>query len=204
MIKTPWGYTLTELNELPTILTEEEFNSMTAGRYTGDVRIPSMLAAAQSSIREFCAWHVADNQPCELTLLGRDRAVSKNGSDVLIQLPATFVTGVTSVEINDGSLTDYDVTTDGLLWLYDTCFNRRAKIVINYTAGLTDELAGGLKELVANRVTHALASSYGIQSEAAGGESVTYSSVYQSSANATSLPETAKEFLNPYHVRRLF
>ena len=204
MIKTPWGYTLTELNELPTILTEEEFSTMTAGCYTGDVRIPSMLAAAQSAVRELCGWHIADNQPCEVTLLGRDRAVSKNGSDVLIQLPATFVTGVTSVEINDGSLTDYDVTTDGLLWLYDTCFNKRAKIVVNYTAGLTNELAGGLKELIANRVSHGLASSYGIQSETAGGESVSYSAVFMSSANATTLPETTKEALMPYRLRRLF
>lgn len=204
MIKTPWGYTLTEINELPTILTEEEFSTMTAGRYTGDVRIPSMLAAAQSAVRELCGWHIADNQPCEVTLLGRDRAVSKNGSDVLIQLPATFVTEVSSVEINDGSLLDYDVTTDGLLWLYDTCFNRRAKIVITYSAGLTDELAGGVKEVIANRVTHALASSYGIQSETAGGESVSYSSVYMSTANATALPETSREALMPYRLRRLF
>lgn len=204
MIKTPWGYTLTELNALPTILTEEEFSTMTAGRYTGDVRIPSMLAAAQSAVRELCGWHIADNQPCEVTLLGRDKAVSKNGSDVLIQLPATFVTEVSSVEINDGSLLDYDVTTDGLLWLYDTCFNRRAKIVITYSAGLTDELAGGVKEVIANRVTHALASSYGIQSETAGGESVSYSSVYMSTANATALPETSREALMPYRLRRLF
>lgn len=204
MIKTPWGYTLTELNELPTILTAEEFNEMTAGRFADDVRIEPMLTAAQSAVREFCGWHVADNQPCELTLLGRDRAISHNNGDVLIQLPATFVTEVSSVEIDGGSLTDYDVTTDGLLWLYDTCFCRRAKIVINYSAGLTEGLAGGVKELIANRVTHALAQSYGIQSETAGGESVTYSSTYMNSANASSLPDTAREVLNPYHIRRLF
>ena len=204
MIVTPWEYTLTELNTLPTILTVEEFNTMTAGRYTGDTRITTMLSAAESTIREYCGWHIADNQPCEVTYLGRSKAVSKNGSDILIQLPATYVTEVSSVEIDGGSLTDYDVTTDGLLWLYDTCFCKRAKIVINYSAGLPSELAGGVKELIANRVAHSLAQSYGIQSEAAGGESVTYSATFINAARATALPEYDKEALMPYRLRRVY
>ena len=81
MIKTPWGYTLTELNELPTILTEEEFSTMTAGRYTDDVRIPSMLAAAQSAVRELCGWHIADNQPCEVTLYSDSQYLVKAFND---------------------------------------------------------------------------------------------------------------------------
>lgn len=204
MIKTPWNYTLTDVNELPVILTQEEFKAMTAGRYTGDVRIPSMLLAAESAVREFCGWHVCDSQPCEATILGRDKAVSISGCDTLIQLPATYVTDVTSV-IVAGDVVDYfDFTTDGLLWLYDVCLSRRSRIVINYQAGLTDALAGGVKELIGHRVTHALAQSYGIQSEAAGGESVTYSANWINNARATALPDDNKEALNPYRLRRMF
>lgn len=203
-ILTPWGYTLTQVNDLPTILSATEFNTMTAGKYTGDVRISSMLAAAESSIREFCGWHIANNQPCQITLLGRDKAVSRNGQDVLVQLPATFVTGVTSVTINGEAFTSFDVEADGLLWLYDAWFSKRMKIVINYSAGLPTELAGGVKELIANRATHSLSQSYGIQSEAAGGESVTYSATWMNSARATALTEYDKESLSPYRLRRMF
>lgn len=149
-------------------------------------------------------WHVCDSQPCEATILGRDKAVSISGCDTLIQLPATYVTDVTSV-IVAGDVVDYfDFTTDGLLWLYDVCLSRRSRIVINYQAGLTDALAGGVKELIGHRVTHALAQSYGIQSEAAGGESVTYSANWINNARATALPDDNKEALNPYRLRRMF
>lgn len=204
MIKTPWNYTLTEANELPTILTVEEFNTMTAGRYTDDVRISSMLSAAESAIREFCGWHVMDNQPCEAVFLGRDKAVSRSGSDTLIQLPATYVTDIVSVTIGGEELLGFDVTTDGLLWLYDIYLTRRDKIIVNYLAGLTDALSGGVKELVAHRATHALAQSYGIQSEAAGGVSVTYSANWINSGSASSLPDANREALNPYRLRRMF
>ena len=204
MILTTWNYTLTDVNTMPSLLTEEEFNSMTAGRYSGDVRIPSMLTAAESAVREFCGWHIGDSQPCEATFLWRDKSVSITGGDVLIQLPATYVTGVTSVTINGTAVASYDVATDGLLWIYDTCLPWRAKIVVDYTAGLTDELMGAVKELIAHRVTHALAQSYGIQSEAAGGVSVTYSANWINSARATALPDDNKEVLSPYRLRRVF
>ena len=114
------------------------------------------------------------------------------------------MTDVTSV-IVAGDVVDYfDFTTDGLLWLYDVCLSRRSRIVINYQAGLTDALAGGVKELIGHRVTHALAQSYGIKSEAAGGESVTYSANWINNARATALPDDNKEALNPYRLRRMF
>lgn len=204
MILTTWNYTLTDVDELPSLLTEEEFNSMTAGRYSGDVRIAPMISAAESAIREFCGWHVGDNQPCEAVFLGRDKAVSRTGSDVLVQLPATYVTEVSSVSINGVEASSFDVTTDGLLWIYDSCVGRRDKIVVNYSAGLTEALMGGVKELICHRVTHALAQSYGIQSEAAGGVSVTYSVNWINSARATALPDDNKEVLSPYRLRRVF
>lgn len=204
MILTTWNYTLTDVDEMPKLLTAEEFNSMTAGRYPGDVRIDPMISAAESAIREYCGWHLADNQPCQATFLGRDKAVSKTSCDILIQLPATYVTEVTSVTINGTEVNYFDITTDGLLWIYDSWVSRHDKIVVNYSSGLPEALMGGIKELICHRVTHALAQSYGIQSEAAGGVSVTYSANWINSARATALPEDNKEVLSPYRLRRVF
>ena len=204
MILTTWNYTLTDVDEMPKLLTAEEFNSMTAGRYPGDVRIDPMISAAESAIREYCGWHLADNQPCQATFLGRDKAVSKTSCDILVQLPATYVTEVTSVTINGTEVNYFDITTDGLLWIYDSWVSRHDKIVVNYSSGLPEVLMGGIKELICHRVTHALAQSYGIQSEAAGGVSVTYSANWINSARATALPEDNKEVLSPYRLRRVF
>lgn len=204
MIVTNWGYNLTSATTMPSLLTTAEFNEMTAGRYAGDTRITPMITAAESAIREYCGWHLGDSQACQVTLLGRDKSVSRTGSDTLIQLPATYVTAVSSVSVGGTATTSYDVTTDGLLWLYDAFAGRRDKIIVNYTAGLTEALMGGIKELIAHRVTHALAQSYGIQSEAAGGVSVTYSSSWINSATASALPDTNREALAPHRLRRVF
>ena len=42
---TNWGYTLTGLDALPDMLTAEELNSFTGGRYSGDVRIAGNINA---------------------------------------------------------------------------------------------------------------------------------------------------------------
>jgi hypothetical protein len=62
----------------------------------------------------------------------------------------------------------------------------------------------GIQELIAHRVTHALASSNGITSEAAGGVSVTYNANWINSARATALPDDNKEVLAPFVVRGVF
>ena len=61
-----------------------------------------------------------------------------------------------------------------------------------------------IKELIAHRVTHALASSAGVQSETAGGVSVTYSANWINSSRATALADDNKEVLAPYRVRGVF
>ena len=43
MMLTSWGYTLTGVDTLPDMLTEEEFNAFTGGKYVGDERIASAL-----------------------------------------------------------------------------------------------------------------------------------------------------------------
>ena len=59
MILTTWGFTLTGGDTLPDILTEDEFNIMTAEKFAGDIRIASELKASQSGIRSFVGWDLA-------------------------------------------------------------------------------------------------------------------------------------------------
>ena len=204
---TTWGYTITDADALTPMLSVSDFNTLTANKYAGDARIESELAAACMAVRNYCGWHVYPAQACSFTerLLAGNGRVKRAGPDLLIQLPATFVSAVTSVALGSVGHEDYDLAPNGILRLFDVgCTDRRTQITVTYTAGVPAGMMDGLKELIAGRVTHALAQPYGVQSESAGGVSVTYSSSWAASASATALPDDNKETLAPYRARGVF
>lgn len=205
-MNTTWGYTI-DAEALTPILTPEEFATMTAGKYAGDVRIESNINAASAAVRSYCGWHIAPALSCTLTerLLAGNGRVKRSGPDLLIQLPATLVTAVTSVTVDGAEHDDYDLAPNGILRLFDVgCMTRKAQITVSYTAGLSDAMLDGLKELIAGRVIHALAQPYGVQSESAGGVSITYSSSWAASASATALPDDNRTTLDAYRVKGVF
>lgn len=204
---TNWGYELTETDQLPDMLSVPDFNMFTANRYAGDVRTAGNISAACSAIRNYVGWHLYPSAACKVKLLMNDRRVTVVGPDLLIQLPAKFVTGVTAVTINGVAHTDYSFETNGIMRIYNVSFTgikRYTPVEITYTAGLSDEMLGGIKELIAHRATHAAASSNGITSEAVGGVSVTYNAGWVNSARATALPDDNKEVLAPYRLQGVF
>lgn len=206
-ILTPWGYTITDEGDLEPMLSEADFNALTANKYAGDARITPNLAAACAAIRNWCGWHVYPARACQLTerLLAGNGRVKRVGPDLLIQLPAAFVTVPVSVTIDGAPFDDFDLAPNGILRLFDVGWmTRRTQIVVTYSAGLDDGMMDGIRELIAHRVTHALASSAGVQSETAGGVSVTYSANWINSARSTALPDDNKEVLAPYRVRGVF
>jgi hypothetical protein len=129
-------------------------------------------------------------------------------------LPATFVSEIESVLLNcsfDGEAwtgdetTDFDIDGSGLLRIYSVGIpDRRSRIRIVYKAGIDASQMDVLKELTAHRVTHAVSSSYGVTSEAAGGVSVTYNASWAGNTRSTALPDDNKEILNPYRVKGVF
>jgi hypothetical protein len=204
---TNWGYTITDADTLADMLTLTEFNTMTANKYAGDVRIPDNIKAASMAIRNYCGWHVAPSQACSFTerLLSGDGRIKRAGPDYLVQLPAAYVSSVTSVKVNGENWTDYTFGINGLLRLFDLhCCSRKTEITVTYTAGTPDALMGSVKELIAHRVTHALVSSAGVQSESAGGVSITYSANWINSSRATALADDNKEVLAPFKLREVF
>lgn len=207
MILTTWGYTLTDADSLPDIVDVATFDTMTAGKYKGDVRTASELRSAQGAVRNYVGWHLAGNLACKCELPRADNSVVLSGADIIVQLPARYVTDVTSVTVAGSSADNYDLQTNGILRIYDAAHmltHRWSKIVVEYNAGLTDEMADAVKEVICHRVTHALANSYGIQSESSGGVSVTYSANWINTARATALPDDNKEVLNPYRLQGVF
>ena len=206
---TNWGYTLPDVDTLPDLLTAAEFESFTAGKYSSDSRIASEISAACAAIRNFCGWHISPSTSCSLTehLLYGNGRVKIVGRDLMIQLPAKAVTEIESVTVGDTECEEYTCDTNGILHVFDVDLNalsRKTEVVVEYAAGFSDSDLLAVKELIAHRVTHALAVPAGITSEAAGGVSVTYNANWANNVRATALPDDNKEVLMPYRVQGVF
>lgn len=205
---TSWGYTLTDVETLPDLLSADEFNNFTANKYNGDVRIRSEISAACAAIRNYCGWHISPSESCNFSehLLYGDGRVKYVGRDLLIQLPATFVSSIVSVKIDGVERDDFECDGgNGHLYVFDVGkLSRKTKVEVDYVAGITGADINAIKELIAHRVTHALAVPAGITSEAAGGVSVTYNANWANNVRATALPDDNKEVLAPYRVKGVF
>lgn len=174
---TSWGYTLTDVDALPVLITETDFNIMTGGRFTGDTRISSALSAASLAVQNYCGWHLSGPLKCKIQWNIKNRGIICNGSDLIVQLPARLVSAIESVKIDDKATTDFMLNPSGHLTIYDAAVNgRRTVVEVVYTAGVVS--SAGIKELVAQMVSLELSKSYGITSEAAGGVSITYNSAW--------------------------
>lgn len=204
---TIWGYEVKDMDTLPEMLETIEYDRFTADKYTGDVRTAGNIMAAEAAIRNYCGWHIYPSLPCVLSTTFFDRRVTLASGIIMIQLPAAYVTSVTSVTIGGVQYDTFVLDTNGLLRVFDVCvtgLKAYSPIVIEYTAGLPEELMAGIKELIAHRVTHAMASTAGVQSETAGGVSVTYNAAWTNNSRATALADDNKEVLAPYKVRGVF
>ena len=204
---TTWGYTLTDVDSIPELMTIAEFNELTASKYVTDERARGNALAAASAIRNYCGWHVYPSLSCELQTTLYDKAVTASDRMIMIQLPATFVSSVESIKIDGVEYETYVLMQNGVLRIYDLPWTRMklwTPMEIRYTAGIPEDAAAGIKELVAHRITHALESSAGIQSETTGGVSITYNANWVNNSRATALADDNKEVLSPYRLRGVF
>lgn len=194
---TSWGYTIENTDTLPDLMTVAEFDSLTGNKFAGDARVPQLLASAQIAVRNFCGWHLYPSLPCKF------EADSINVSRC-IQLPSRFVSGVGSLTLNGEAVLDYHVKTNGLVFLDGSVLGKSWNdVVVEFSSGLGDSQMGALKEILAGRIANALTNSYGVQSESAGGVSITYSLNWASHASAASITDPLIAALAPYKVQEV-
>lgn len=210
MIMTNWGYTLLDAESMPDILTQEEFNSMTANKYALDSRVQSTIKSVTAAIRNYCGWHIAGSQRCELVLNAQNLQITRKYSDIIIQLPFKYISNVSKVLFNatkeddiwTGDEYEYSFAYNGELTVYDANIDsRKSTIVIIATVGLS--LTDDIKSIICNKVAHVLSGTYGVQSESAGGLSISYSSSFVNGAKANAFMTDDKEILNAYKVVEL-
>lgn len=199
---TNWGYTLVTAETLPVAMTVQEFNTLTGGKYTGDTRIEPEIKSASLALQNRCGWHLFGTLACKISWTVKNRGIIFTGRDMLIQLPARMVTGITSVKIADVETTDYSLQPNGLLTVYDVSVSDRRNVVeVVYTAGIANESA--LQSLVAEMVIYKLVKSYGVTSEAAGGVSITYNSSWTNGSFDRIFDNNAA-LITPYRLEGVF
>lgn len=201
-------YILTDINSLPEVLTDAEFHALTANKYTDDPRVQPGIKAVSDRIRSFCGWHVYPSAACSYTgrVLYNDGRIKQVGADVIIQLPAAYVTAVSSVQIGSASFSDFAIDTNGTLHLFDVGpLDKRTEITVQYTAGLSDADTGAIKELAAYKVRNGIISGNmgGVTSEAAGGVSITNNAAVVNS-RAGGLTTVDADVLMPYKLQGVF
>ena len=203
-ILTNWGYALVDDDSLFDMMDYAEYCTY-SGRSDNTERVEAEISAACASIRNYVGWHLYPSAACRLEMLASDRRVIYHGSDMLVQLPARYVSAVTAVTVDSVEYTHYYIDTNGLLTIFNVRpIMRYAVIVVEYEAGLPDEMMAPIKELIAHRVTHAMAVPAGVTSEASGGVSVTYNATWINNSRATALMGDNKELLIPYKVQGVF
>lgn len=206
-LTTNWGYTITGADTLADMLTQADFDIMTANKFAGDVRIPASLSAASMGVRNHCGWHVSPPLACEFSerLLYGNGRIKRVNNDFLVQLPAAFVTAVSAVTIDGEAWTDYAFEQNGIVRLFDVSpASRKTEITVSYTAGIPDALMGSIKEIISGRATRALIAPNGVSSESAGGVSISYSASWSNGGGAGALQSTDIETLEPYKVKGVF
>lgn len=203
-ILTNWGYNIPNIDVLETLLPLSEFNTLTANKYASDGRIQDMLAAVSQSVRDYCGWHLIPGAECEFDTTFFDRRVTKVSGGVLIQLPARYVSAVKSIEIGGEAVEQYVLQPNGILLVNACGGGPYTAVKITYTAGLPDSIKGSVEGVVLNRTIKALSQNTGVQSETAGGVSISYNSTWMNDASGSGLSSTEKEALSPYKLTGVF
>ena len=186
---TPWGYEVD--GTLPPLITVSEFDAMTGGKWADDERVEPAILAASAAIRAHCRWHVYPSMSCRATL-DTDGASS-------LWLPTTILTDVTSVTVGGTDIGDaYQWSRIGQVLPDSRPVARLQGAVVEYEAGI-DALPADLAEAVKNLVVRAVALSYGVASESAGGVSISYNpnAAYMA---ASSGAESQAAAIEPYKV----
>lgn len=176
---TKWGYEVA--GTLQPIAGESEFDDFTAGKYSADTRVPSLLEAASEAVRNYCGWHVAPEVQCTCTL---------TAEGAVADLPLRDVTAVSSVE-EDGQPVEFDWRRCGMVRKRGGSFSGSWDgVTVRCTAGTEADPA--LKRAVCAIAENMLTVSQTAAQESAGNVSITY--------RGESLSERDMMALEPYRL----
>lgn len=185
---TTWGYEVD--GPLPPLVSPEDFEDATGGRWSTDSRAESSVLAASAAIRNACHWHIGPSLTCRVV-------IDVDGQTNSVWLPARNVTAINSVIVGGSEVTDYQWSRIGEVRFPSALACGLQAVVIEYVAG-TD--TADLAALVSGIASRSLALRPGVTSESAGGVSVSVSAAIAASSAAPFLTDAERSAIVPYKV----
>ncbi len=187
-----WTYETS--GDLPALLSAEDFAVLTGNSLSSTTeQIEAVLASVSQVVRDYCGWHISPNLVC--TWKG-------DGDGRLVQLPAMFITDVSSVKVDGRTLSasEYQWKDDGLLRLARPLpDNWGRRVEVEFSAGVdTDAIAAVVSQVAVNY----LVAPAGVSSETAGGVSISYNSTGYGMTGGIRLHSTDKATLAQYRISR--
>lgn len=185
--RTPWGYDV--VGTLPSLMTVEEFNTITGGIMSSSTaQIEATLAAVSAAIRTYCGWHIAPNIEC--TWQG-------DADGKLVELPGMGVSTVHSVTIA-GEPAGYTWRKSGLIRLDSPVIDDWGQLVeIVYNAGFETSVVSSVVSQIA---VNALVAPAGVMREQAGDIAITYNQTAVGVTGGIRLLSSDKLLLDPYKL----
>lgn len=188
---TPWGYEVD--GETADLVSEDEFDSFTGGRWAGDPRVPDAIAAASAAVRAACGWHVCPSLPCRATIDADGRRS--------LWLPAMMVTGVTSIAYSDGTVPGrVEWSRIGQVTASPRPPAGLRSVEVEYEAGFS-AVPADVRAVVCGLVVRSVALDYGVTSETVGGVSYGYAAAAAGGgAGIAALSDADMAALRPFRV----
>lgn len=168
---TAWGYSIaTDDGSLPPLITPEQLEEATGGRFGADTPgVSTVLAGVSAAVRDACGWHVSPVLNCEERASGPGRVIALH-TLLMTEDPEVEELGVT---LGPGQ---FEWSERGLV--RRTCWREWpcgwGSVVVRYRSGIPAEMAPGLVTVAAQVASNALAAPAGVQSEQAGNVSISY------------------------------
>lgn len=192
MLMTPWGYEV-DATTMPEIIGPDTFAAITGGRWAGDPRVDSAIAAVSAAVRSYCGWHVGPSCKCRMEL---------DGEPGDIWLPVGHLSAVSKAVVDGAEAAVGSFNRRGRVRLAEPAARGLGNVSVEFTAGLPLQSMPDLAQAVADAVVARIAiGSYGVSQEVAGDVSVSYSGTALSSQGMI-LPPNVRAALAPYRVVR--
>lgn len=185
-----WGY---EVDTLPDLLTQEEFNAITGDAFADNESVPYALAAVSEAIRNYCGWHVSPNLTCTMKTTASGR---------FVYVPTLLLTDVETITDGDTELTDGDFEYSHLGIIRRCCFKQFNQgfdaIKVVFKSGIDDD--ANLKNICAQIVANAIAAPAGVAREQAGDVEIRYNQLDDGLSGGISLMPRDMMLLGHYKL----
>lgn len=196
-VPTAWGYSVaSDDGKLPPLITPEQLQEATGGRFGPKTPgVSTVLDGVSAVIRDACGWHVSPVLDVEERTGGPGKVIALR----TLMMPDDPEVEELGVALGSGQ---FEWDCRGLI--RRACFrswpDAWGSVVVRYRSGIPSDMAPELVAVAAQVASNALAAPAGVQSEQAGGVSISYNQTASGVSGGVRLLESDLAMLRVYMI----